>query len=139
MSSQRDARELRAEVFLCSRPQHGLFALGGVCCPASPYVVMLHGSVVLCEDKSIDSTNLGENIVLSASGRAARTARLAGGCCSAFLCVLLTASHTKHSRGAKGDSPSFGGKVAACKTQEVCKGQSLSTPTLSNEAQSLFP
>lgn len=31
---------------------------------------MLRGSVVLCKEKSVDSTNLSENVTLSASGRA---------------------------------------------------------------------
>lgn len=57
---------------------------------------------------------------------------------SGFFCVLLTASCTKQSGGAEGDGPSLGAKVAVCKTQEVFKHQSLSTPTLSNEAQRLL-
>lgn len=96
---------------------------------ASPCVVMLHGSVVLCKEKLVESTKLGENIMVSASGRAARTACLARGCCSCFLCVLLTASYIKSSRGAEGHSLSFGGKLAAHRIYVGFKGQSLSIPT----------
>lgn len=67
-------------------------------------------------------TNLGENIVLSASGRAAGDSMLGQGMLLQC-CVLLTASHSKHSRGAEGTVMSFSGKVPARKAHEVFKAR----------------
>lgn len=110
-SSQRDVKKLRAEEF------YSVAILSMGCLPLVGFAAQLcgdaTGSVVLCREKSVGSTNLD--------------------CYSGFLCFLLTASHTKQSGGAEGDGPSRGAKVAACKTQ-VLKCQSPSTPTLCNEA-----
>jgi len=65
-------------------------------------MLVLHGSVVLCEEKLVDSTKLGDSIMLSASGRAARGSTLGQGCYAGFLCVLLTASYMKRSGEQKG-------------------------------------